>query len=779
MYKRDFAILILSCVALLIALQQENSAFSFRKAWYQKEDMGDASDHLNEAHDLPSPLVADLNGDGSYEVIKASQSHQIHILKPMHSGKKGDGFLKAQIITSVSLLYKRVLITAGRRPVSMAVGYLDPLLPGPFAPRKQVLVVLTASWQVICFDHNLKLLWEVDIKAKFPHHSHLNEVAVYISPHQVRQGDRGLVIVGASLETGDMTSGDGLEGANTNARADGAFSDSDILMEEMRTEEEALQHSKSAGDKDKLEDVEGGASADTTRHFSYYAMEGGSGHERWHHSSSDFHHDLESLAAENQPQNNYKLEADKAESRHFGEASCRDYRESVLHSLPHSWTHKEDSHLHEAHFIKHKHSTGSNKASVAQHHKEKLRIRSKQSSVLLGASLKPGSHPSHSKPDRAHHGSPDGARGGGILSFLLGPKSHDLAHAAASTSHEGRHHHGGAHTRHQGHVSSHKPGAKGGGGSNHHWDHHSNMTANSIVAHLEDGVEVIHLFTGRPVCKLHLPSGSLHADLNGDGIVDHVQVFHGTVSMDQDVDSDDNSHHPGSHCIAVATSGIPPREKLWRVNVCKSRAFMSSGTEGLGAILQDGESSEDESAFTEILTPVMLPLPDLSHGYRSRHGGHGLVVFATSKGRLSAVSATGHHIWQTVFPGAGWPHESSDEAAEERVVPSLSVMALHKHGVPTTVVVAGKDAAVLVSEHGHLMDVLWLPNPPVKPLIVADFNGDGLNDIIVVTRDGIYGYVQVHITSHYFLLHQSSSSSGYNRARFPGNYPQGLLAVRS
>ena len=270
------------------------------------------------------------------------------------------------------------------------------------------------------------------------------------------------------------------------------------------------------------------------------------------------------------------------------------------------------------------------------------------------------------------------------------------------------------------------------------------MTANAIVAHLEDGIEVIHLFTGRPVCKLHLQSGSLHADLNGDGIVDHVQVFHGTVSADQEVDADDNSHHPGSHCVATATSGIPPREKLWRVNVCKSRAFMSSGTEGLGAILEEGEDAEEESAFTEILTPVMLPLPDLTHGYRSRHGSHGLVLFATSKGQVTAISATGRHLWQTAFPGAGWPHSSSEEAAEVRVVPSLSVMALHKHGVPTTVLAAGRDAAVLVSEHGHLMDILWLPAPPVKPLIIADFNGDGLNDIILVTQhDGIYGYLQV------------------------------------
>lgn len=30
---------------------------------------------------------------------------------------------------------------------------------------------------MIAFDHNLKLLWEVDVAEKFPHHSHIKEVS--------------------------------------------------------------------------------------------------------------------------------------------------------------------------------------------------------------------------------------------------------------------------------------------------------------------------------------------------------------------------------------------------------------------------------------------------------------------------------------------------------------------------------------------------------------------------------------------------------------------------
>ena len=65
--------------------------------------------------------------------------------------------------------------------VAMAVGYLDPppsrhrassssssSLSGSktigVARRKAVVVVLTNSWLLMCFNHNLELLWEVSIE---------------------------------------------------------------------------------------------------------------------------------------------------------------------------------------------------------------------------------------------------------------------------------------------------------------------------------------------------------------------------------------------------------------------------------------------------------------------------------------------------------------------------------------------------------------------------------------------------------------------------------------
>ena len=64
------------------------------------------------------------------------------------------------------------------------------------------------------------------------------QVAIYISPHQVQSGDRGLVVVGASVERGDLASAEGSEGG---------FDNADVLRREMRQEEETRHHTKSAG----------------------------------------------------------------------------------------------------------------------------------------------------------------------------------------------------------------------------------------------------------------------------------------------------------------------------------------------------------------------------------------------------------------------------------------------------------------------------------------------------------------------------------------------------
>lgn len=47
---------------------------------------------------------------------------------------------------------------------------------------------------------------------------------------------------------------------------------------------------------------------------------------------------------------------------------------------------------------------------------------------------------------------------------------------------------------------------------------------NALVAYREEGLEAVDISTGQTICQLHLPAGGLHADLDADGVPDHVQV---------------------------------------------------------------------------------------------------------------------------------------------------------------------------------------------------------------------------------------------------------------
>lgn len=78
-----------------------------------------------------------------------------------------------------------------------------------------------------------------------------------------------------------------------------------------------------------------------------YAFEGGSGGLRWKHEGTDFKTDVGQLQDETTPQHDHRLDAEHLAARHHGEASCRDFRESVLAALPHGYmsTHSLASHL--------------------------------------------------------------------------------------------------------------------------------------------------------------------------------------------------------------------------------------------------------------------------------------------------------------------------------------------------------------------------------------------------------------------------------------------------
>lgn len=77
-----------------------------------------------------------------------------------------EGFSEARVLVEVSLLPDKIRVSSGRRAVAMATGVVDRHYKQG-QPQKQVLVVVTSGWSVMCFDHNLKKLWEANLQVPY------------------------------------------------------------------------------------------------------------------------------------------------------------------------------------------------------------------------------------------------------------------------------------------------------------------------------------------------------------------------------------------------------------------------------------------------------------------------------------------------------------------------------------------------------------------------------------------------------------------------------------
>ena len=94
-------------------------------------------------------------------LLLCTQMGLLQILEP-HSRRVDEGFSNARLIVEVSLLPDKVRVSTGRRAVAMATGVIERYRPGK--ALKQVLVVVTSGWTVMCFDSNLKKLWENNLQ---------------------------------------------------------------------------------------------------------------------------------------------------------------------------------------------------------------------------------------------------------------------------------------------------------------------------------------------------------------------------------------------------------------------------------------------------------------------------------------------------------------------------------------------------------------------------------------------------------------------------------------
>ena len=89
--------------------------------------------------------------------------------------------------------------------MGLAAGYIDPPANDMVhRHRKAVIVVVTENWHVTCFDHNLVKLWEHDVHKEMHSHATIHELAILITHQSIYQSDRGLIVVGGSMNIASL-----------------------------------------------------------------------------------------------------------------------------------------------------------------------------------------------------------------------------------------------------------------------------------------------------------------------------------------------------------------------------------------------------------------------------------------------------------------------------------------------------------------------------------------------------------------------------------------------
>lgn len=617
----------MSLIGMYFAISQDGS-IEMKPAWYYALE-GDVS---NVARMLPRPRVTDLNGDGEAEVILIAWDGSL-VLLDANSGSEGTGgFSEVRVLAKV-----KTTSSLNVPPYAFNVGYLDPApVEKVRTKRKQVVVAIAADGVVRCFDHNLRLLWERNLEEDPNERPRIGQAAVRITSHANEVGDRGMVVVGWNLETGASIVGE------------------DLFAGQRRILEDTESHGKNADANAKQRS----SRVDTSRHFNYIAFEGGTGQVRWQHKGGDFHQNIESGEKGTIPLHNYRLDAHLLQGRHYGEVSCREYKESLVRSLPHKWQTFRDTRLELARFERQKMS------SRKQEHASVPRFSHQDSNPVTAA----------------------------------------LGKAASSMM--------------QGKNGLEKKAP-------------TSLEPNTLVAHFRDGVQAIHLYSGRPICMLHLPSPGLHLDLDGDGVLDHVQVF-GRKRAQLPVAA---GHAHIQPCSMIVTSGVGKKEVLFNGTVCRK-----------GGLQVDMLSSKYRGVARDTNEIMVAEPAAIPHKDPSQKHVHGTwyrmydLVFLNSRGEVTLYDPAGRRKWvRQSF--VSWS-DTRDATGKPLASPTVRAIALRRGLLPEAILVAGSRSGMIMSQRGNKIASFSFPDTPLHPLEVLDFNADGLNDIILCGADGYFGFVQ-------------------------------------
>jgi len=245
---------------------------------------------------------------------------------------------------------------------------------------------------------------------------------------------------------------------------------------------------------------------------------------------------------------------------------------------------------------------------------------------------------------------------------------------------------------------------------------------NVVVSHHADGVDVLHLYSGRRICAMDLASPGLHVDLDGDGVVDHVEA-HGWHSRAENV--------PQCWATVTTTGARGERERVLSASICRG----GSGMHGHRAAIEAGF----DHRHVHVVPPVSLRrLPETAAELARPLDAMGRdAIFLNNRGDLTCYNMRdgARKRWQ-LNTAASWHDDGV-------VVPSLTAFPARVGGYVDFAAAVGERSIVFVDAKGRrAAPTIDLTAPPTSALVARDVDGDGLTDIILRTRSGTYVWRQ-------------------------------------
>lgn len=257
---------------------------------------------------------------------------------------------------------------------------------------------------------------------------------------------------------------------------------------------------------------------------------------------------------------------------------------------------------------------------------------------------------------------------------------------------------------------------------------------NVFVAHHSEGLEVIHLYTGFTLCSLPFESEDRNIiwdDLNDDLIIDQIEAFSGKENA---LVLSDSQKSLG--CMTVVRTGRNFEEELFNGSICYESSHLKK-------LKKDSQYFENQPqpSYVVVTAPITF----------KTSGDSKSIAYLVSNGKLTAYKPNGRQQWQIQTKSTKTPlidslyldlfplSTDSDSETEEYILATGQYLTVvDKEG---TLI-----AEIRVSPSGLVpaLNILHAPKSKLNQLcskpLIADFNNDKLNDIILVTCNSYIGF---------------------------------------